>query len=80
VCLFVSLIVVTMFSSHSLAFYLLKLAALAAAQSCDLQFDGRVPADFTPDTFDTQNDVFSPDNVFGASKSLPSHRHCSPNI
>jgi hypothetical protein len=44
------------------------LASLATAQDCTLQFDGRVPANFAPNTFDQANDVFSPDNVFGQSK------------
>jgi len=50
------------FSSASvLSFFL----SLAAAQQCKLQFDGRVPGGFSAATFDTNNNVFSPDNVFG---------------
>jgi hypothetical protein len=52
----------------SISCTLLSLAALAAAQQCDLQFDGRVPANFDVDTFDDANGIFNPDNVLGAGK------------
>jgi len=41
------------------------LATLVAGQVCDLQFDGRVPADLGVDGFDQVNDVFSNANVLG---------------
>jgi len=47
---------------------LLCLSALATAQKCKLQFDGRVPGTFNAKTFDQNNNVFSPTNVFGASE------------
>ena len=59
-----------MFSSRPLPFALLWLASRAAGQACDLQFDGRVPSNFEVSTFDDQNGVFSPDNVFGAGMWL----------
>jgi len=52
--------------SFSLA-SLLSLVSLAAAQQCDLQFDGRVPGAFGVQSFNANNDIFSPDNVFGQS-------------
>jgi hypothetical protein len=58
-----------MVSSLSLA--VAWLASLSAAQKCTLQFDGRVPSTFNAATFDQNNGVFSPDNVFGASKHDP---------
>ena len=45
-----------------------SLMSLAAAQQCDLQFDGRVPGAFGVQSFDAQNNIFSPANVFGQSK------------
>ncbi|CAK7233561.1 hypothetical protein SEUCBS140593_008643 [Sporothrix eucalyptigena] len=52
-----------MISSSSLA--LLALPLLASAQKCTIQFDGRVPSTFTAASFDTNNNVFNPSNVFG---------------
>ncbi len=52
--------------SFSLAFALSALS-LVAAQQCNLQFDGRVPGTFKAATFDTNNNVFNPSNVFGQS-------------
>jgi hypothetical protein len=42
-------------------------AAQVAAQSCPLQFDGRVPKDFTLAEFDADNDLFNPGFVKGKS-------------
>ncbi|CAK7216689.1 hypothetical protein SBRCBS47491_002913 [Sporothrix bragantina] len=52
-----------MISTSSLAF--LALPLLASAQKCTIQFDGRVPSTFTAASFDTNNNIFSPSNVFG---------------
>jgi hypothetical protein len=40
-------------------------ASLVAAQSCQLQFDGRVPADLAVLDFDVPNDIFSNAFVLG---------------
>ncbi|KKA28951.1 hypothetical protein TD95_005422 [Thielaviopsis punctulata] len=42
-------------------------AAPAVAQVCPLAFDGRVPDNFTLDTFDSNNGVFNPSFVLGAN-------------
>ncbi|OAA67092.1 hypothetical protein SPI_01668 [Niveomyces insectorum RCEF 264] len=55
-------------SSASLA--LLALPLLASAQKCAIQFDGRIPSSFSAATFDTNNNVFSPSNVFGQNLKL----------
>ncbi|TLS26262.1 hypothetical protein PpBr36_04099 [Pyricularia pennisetigena] len=34
-------------------------------QQCKLQFDGRVPANFKPENFDSVNNIFDPKNVLG---------------
>lgn len=46
------------------------LPALTAAQQCPIQFDGRVPTNFTAATFDTANGIYNPDNVFGQSTHM----------
>lgn len=43
-----------------------SLAATASAQSCALQFDGRVPANLGLAGFDAANQLFSNANVLGA--------------
>ncbi|KAJ8125387.1 hypothetical protein O1611_g8252 [Lasiodiplodia mahajangana] len=45
---------------------------LVVSQQCDLQFDGRVPSNFAAATFDTNNGIFNPDNVFGQGLNLGS--------
>lgn len=40
-------------------------ASLVAAQTCQLQFDGRVPADLAATDFDVPNDIFSDTFVLG---------------
>lgn len=45
--------------------FLAILPTLVMSQQCDLQFDGRVPSNFVAATFDSNNGVFNPDNVFG---------------
>jgi hypothetical protein len=40
-----------------------------AAQQCTIQFDGRIPADFTAAEFDSANGIFNPDFVKGAGRS-----------
>ncbi|KAI1349969.1 hypothetical protein F5Y01DRAFT_326814 [Xylaria sp. FL0043] len=47
-------------------------ATLVVSQQCDLQFDGRVPLDFSANTFNTENGVFDPNNVFGQGLDLGS--------
>jgi hypothetical protein len=42
----------------------------AAAQSCPLQFDGRVPNAATLASFDTSTSPFNPSYVFGQSKEM----------
>ncbi len=49
---------------------LLSALSVVAAQQCTLQFDGRVPGGFSAATFDAQNNVFNPANVFGQSMSV----------
>ncbi len=56
----------------------LALLSLAAAQQCTLQFDGRVPGAFSAASFDAQNNIFNPSNVFGQSQSLPDGMMCGP--
>lgn len=51
--------------SRSFAVILASLAALALAQKCHVQFDGRVPTFFAVETFNLSNGVFSPDFVHG---------------
>ena len=48
---------------------LLALPVLAAAQKCSLQFDGRIPSNFTLTAFDSSNNIYSPSNVFGKGMS-----------
>ena len=45
--------------------FLTTLSALAVAQQCDLQFDGRVPSNFAAATFNSNNGIFDPNNVVG---------------
>ncbi|KAK1765884.1 hypothetical protein QBC33DRAFT_542795 [Phialemonium atrogriseum] len=55
-----------MVSSRSFsAASVLSLASSVLAQTCTLQFDGRIPADFGVASFDTANNFFSSGNVFG---------------
>ncbi|KAI0131859.1 hypothetical protein BJ170DRAFT_223082 [Xylariales sp. AK1849] len=54
----------------SVLVFSLVLSPLVASQQCNLQFDGRVPKNFTAATFDTANGVFNPDNVFGQGLQL----------
>lgn len=46
----------------------LSLALGVSAQSCKLQFDGRIPNNFQLAQFDTTNNIFNPKNVFGKGK------------
>ena len=57
-----------LFSSFSLSGLstLLLASSFAAAQQCKLQFDGRVPANTAVKAFDANNNIFNPNNVFGA--------------
>ncbi|KAI1755968.1 glycoside hydrolase family 131 protein [Xylaria castorea] len=57
---------------YSLTFFLATLPTLVVSQQCDLQFDGRVPPDFATATFNTDNGVFDPNNVFGQGLNLGS--------
>ncbi|KAI0105656.1 glycoside hydrolase family 131 protein [Nemania sp. FL0031] len=57
---------------HKLVSLLAIFPALVVSQQCDLQFDGRVPSNFAAATFDTNNGVFNPDNVFGKGLNLGS--------
>ncbi|ERT01205.1 hypothetical protein HMPREF1624_02447 [Sporothrix schenckii ATCC 58251] len=50
---------------YSLSIAFLALPLVASAQKCTIQFDGRVPSTFTAASFDTNNNLFSPSNVFG---------------
>jgi hypothetical protein len=52
-------------SRLSLALSLLAASRLVAAQTCKLQFDGRVPEDLTIVDFDSPNDIFSEKFVLG---------------
>ncbi|KAI1276438.1 hypothetical protein F5Y07DRAFT_408366 [Xylaria sp. FL0933] len=56
----------------SLVSFLAMTATLVVSQQCDLQFDGRVPLDFSANTFNTENGVFDPNNVFGQGLDLGS--------
>ncbi|KAK3991101.1 hypothetical protein QBC44DRAFT_341429 [Cladorrhinum sp. PSN332] len=47
-----------------------SLAAVASAQTCTLQFDGRIPANLGLAGFDTANQFFSNANVLGAGLSF----------
>ena len=51
--------------SSRLSFALSLVASLVAAQTCKLQFDGRVPTDLTIVDFDKANDFFSEKFVIG---------------
>lgn len=55
---------IKMFSSR-LIFVFSLLSSLVAAQTCQLQFDGRVPADLAAADFDAPNDIFSETFVLG---------------
>ncbi|KIH92659.1 hypothetical protein SPBR_02939 [Sporothrix brasiliensis 5110] len=50
---------------YPLSIAFLALPLLASAQKCTIQFDGRVPSTFTAASFDTNNNLFNPSNVFG---------------
>ncbi|TPX07974.1 uncharacterized protein E0L32_010305 [Thyridium curvatum] len=54
---------------QTLTSLVLSVIAAVKAQQCSLQFDGRVPGAFSAATFDTQNNIFSPKNVFGQGSS-----------
>lgn len=58
---------------------LLALPVLAAAQKCALQFDGRIPSNFSLAAFDSNNNIYNPSNVFGKSKSLLKKLNCAHN-
>lgn len=53
---------------HPLVSFLVMVSTLVMSQQCDLQFDGRVPFDFTAADFNADNGVFDPQNVFGQGK------------
>ncbi|KAK1723259.1 hypothetical protein CaCOL14_007096 [Colletotrichum acutatum] len=55
---------------YSKSFPLLSFASLAVAQQCTLQFDGRVATGTEAEAFDAENNLFSPQNVFGAGLSF----------
>ncbi|KAJ3562105.1 hypothetical protein NPX13_g8690 [Xylaria arbuscula] len=59
-----------MASYYSLVSFLVVVPSLVVSQQCDLQFDGRVPSDFTAATFNTDNGIFDPNNVFGQGQNL----------
>ncbi|KAI0522168.1 glycoside hydrolase family 131 protein [Xylaria bambusicola] len=61
-----------MASYYSLLSFLVMAATLVVSQQCDLQFDGRVPSDFSAATLNTDNGVFDPNNVFGQGLDLGS--------
>jgi hypothetical protein len=48
------------------------LAPAVLAQSCTLQFDGRISLDFAVNQFDAVNDFFAADNVLGQGKRISS--------
>ncbi|KAK1659051.1 hypothetical protein BDP55DRAFT_620692 [Colletotrichum godetiae] len=52
------------------SFTLLSFASVAVAQQCTLQFDGRVTTGTEAEAFDAENNLFSPQNVFGAGLSF----------
>lgn len=52
------------------SFTLLSFASVALAQQCTLQFDGRVATGTEAEAFDAENNLFSPQNVFGAGLSF----------
>lgn len=60
-------------SFSSLVFFI----ALAAAQKCKLQFDGRVPANTQVAAFDANN-IFNPNNVFGQGTPSLTGDHVAP--
>jgi hypothetical protein len=70
--------IISLSSSHTFKMGLNKSHYLAvllgisqvSAQSCQLQFDGRVPADFSLSDFDTANDLFNPDYVKGRGTAI----------
>jgi hypothetical protein len=45
-------------------------ALQVTAQTCQLQFDGRVPSNFTSDQFDVDNGLFNPGFVKGKGTCL----------
>ncbi|KAK2741513.1 hypothetical protein FQN55_008265 [Onygenales sp. PD_40] len=52
--------------ASKLGLSLLAAASLAAAQTCPLQFEGRIPADATPESFDASTSLFNTDYNKGA--------------
>jgi len=48
----------------------LTVSSLAAAQSCKLQFDGRLPTDLVAADLDAANDFFSNQFVIGAGLTV----------
>ncbi|KAI0546969.1 glycoside hydrolase family 131 protein [Xylaria curta] len=61
-----------MASRLSLTSFLAIIPMLVASQQCDLQFDGRVPSNFAAATFNSDNGIFDPNNVFGQGLNLGS--------
>ncbi|KAI0195575.1 hypothetical protein EV127DRAFT_459033 [Xylaria flabelliformis] len=61
-----------MASRLSLTSFLAIIPTLVASQQCELQFDGRVPSNFAAATFNSDNGIFDPDNVFGQGLKLGS--------
>ncbi|KAI1427307.1 hypothetical protein F5Y12DRAFT_783419 [Xylaria sp. FL1777] len=57
---------------RSLVSFLVMTSTLVVSQKCDLQFDGRVPSDFSAASFNANNGVFDPNNVFGQGLDLGS--------
>lgn len=41
--------------------------AAVAAQKCPIQFDGRIPAHYTPESFDLSTSIYNPQFVYGQS-------------
>ncbi|KAK2782430.1 hypothetical protein FQN53_009768 [Emmonsiellopsis sp. PD_33] len=54
--------------ASKLGLSLLVAASLAAAQTCPLQFEGRIPADATPESFDASTSLFNTDYNKGAGQ------------
>lgn len=65
---------------RSLVYFLAILPTLVVSQQCNLQFDGRVPLDFTPAAFNSNNGVFDPNNVFGQGILPIRHSHVAETL
>ncbi|KAI8626969.1 glycoside hydrolase family 131 protein [Xylariaceae sp. FL1651] len=61
-----------MAGQNLLVSFLTILPVLVTSQQCDIQFDGRVPSNFVAASFNTNNGVFDPSNVFGQGLNLGS--------